>query len=59
MAKPIEPTPTLKGESLKEFCESMKYSRYNAAKERFLKESDNTYKELSKNKKAYPTHRHA
>jgi hypothetical protein len=59
MARPIEPTPTLSGESLKMFGRSMKNAKFNAPKERFLKESDSIYKELSKNKRAFPTNRHA
>ena len=58
MAKPIEPTPTLTGESLIMFCRSMQRAKFSATKERFLKEAEKTYQELSKNKRA-PSHKHA
>jgi len=51
MAKPIEPTPVLKGKDAERFLKSIKESKYSESKDRFLKECDQTYKVLSKKAK--------
>lgn len=55
MARPIEPTPTLKGKSIDSFCKSITEAEYSPKKERFLKEAREIHKELNKNRKSFPT----
>lgn len=55
MARPIEPTPTLKGKSVDLFCMSITQAEYSPQKDRLLKEAREIHKELSKHRKAFPS----
>jgi len=44
MAKPIEPTPVLKGKDAERFVEDMLHPKYDPKKEAFLRESIEVYK---------------
>lgn len=55
MARPIEPTPTLKGKSIDLFCQSITKVKYSPQKERLLKEAREIHRELKKHRQPFPT----
>ncbi len=55
MARPIEPTPTLKGKSVDLFCRSITNVEYSPQKDRLLKEAREIHKELNKHRQSFPS----
>lgn len=55
MARPIEPTPTLKGKSVDLFCRSITHTVYSPQKDQLLKEAREIHKEFSKHRQSFPT----
>jgi hypothetical protein len=47
MAKPIEPTPVLKGKDAKRLLKSVSERIHDPEKEKFLRACDDTYQKLS------------
>jgi hypothetical protein len=50
MARPIEPTPILKGTDKELFLKDIENVKYSPEKEKFLKECDEIYRIVSKKK---------
>jgi len=48
MAKPIEPTPTLKGKDAERFYESIEEAQYDPSKDKQLEEARGVYKAVRK-----------
>lgn len=48
MAKPINPTPVLKGEDKERFLKDIENASYSSKKEQFLKECDDVFKAITK-----------
>ena len=46
MARPIEPTPILRGEDAKRFLREVAYPKYSKEKEKFLAKCEATYQRL-------------
>ena len=46
MAKPIEPTPTLKGKSIDMFCQSLIHSRHNDEKAAYMEDARTSSKKV-------------
>ena len=51
VAKPIEPTPVLKGKDAEAFLEAVTSAKFSESKEKLLKESDEVYEKYTKLKK--------
>jgi len=48
MARPINPTPTLKGEDIERFAKEIENVRHDPKKEKFLEESDKVFKAVKR-----------
>lgn len=56
MAKPIEPTPTLKGEDAKRFFDSIEKAKYDPRKEEAINEARRVYNDVKGRWTPYPSH---
>lgn len=55
MARPIEPTPTLRGRSVDLFCMSITDTKYSPKKDNYLKEAREIHRQVNKNRSGFPT----